>query len=159
MPANDSAVLIARRYLDKGFIDAAMRLFARNPGSVDAADWQRLAEALMERRRVSEAVAVCELGGIPVPRERLLALGDEQLRRRSVKSAIEYYELADADRARWARVVDVLAAVPERELLAIKIAERYLGDDDDDDTPTTVDTLAVDAKMLSHAGAGEMSLV
>jgi hypothetical protein len=158
MPANDSQVLIARRYLDKGFIDAAMRLFARNPGSVGAADWQRLAEALMERRRVSEAVAVCELGGIPVPRERLLALGDEQLRRRSVKSAIEFYELAEADRGRWAQVVDMLAAVPERELLAIKIAERYLSDEEDD-APSRVDVHVADAKLLSHASAPAMTLV
>jgi len=36
MPASDSEVLVGRRYLERGFLDAAMRLFVRNPELVTA---------------------------------------------------------------------------------------------------------------------------
>ncbi len=52
MPASESEVLVARRYLDRGFVDAAMKLFIRNANLVGSADWSRLADALelLERR-------------------------------------------------------------------------------------------------------------
>lgn len=127
MAASDSTVFMARRYLQRGFLDTAMRLFVRNPANVEESDWAHLAQALMERDRVVDAVRICETGGIPVPRERLLQLGDDRLRRRDVRNAIGYYELAEADQERWAEVVDVLARLPHQELLALEIAERYLG--------------------------------
>lgn len=128
-PASDSEVLVARRYLQNGFLDAAMRLFARNVARVEARDWTELANRLMERQRVADAVQICELGGIPLPTDRLLLLGDAHLRRKDFDNAIHYYELADADSERWGRVVDALTRVPEQELRAIGIAERHLMSD------------------------------
>ena len=49
MPASESEVLVGRRYLERGFVDAAMRLFIRNSSLVTAADWTRLADRLLER--------------------------------------------------------------------------------------------------------------
>src|SRR3990172_4137296 len=102
MPASESEVLVGRRYLERGFLDAAMRLFTRNAALVMPADWTRLADRLLERNRVPDVVRVCELGGVPLPRERMLQSGDLALRRRDVDSAMRIYELADADRERWA---------------------------------------------------------
>jgi len=127
MPASHSEVVVARRYLDRGFLDAAMRLFVRNAHLVAAADWSRLAERLLERRRIVEVVRVCELGGVPLPRESILATGDASLRRRDVDAAIHLYELAEADRERWTDLVDVLTALPGRERQAVEIVERHLG--------------------------------
>ena len=126
MPTKSSEVLVGRRYLERGFLDAAMKLFVRNAPAVEAADWTRLAERLMERNRVPDVVSICELGGVPIPRERMLARADDSLRRKDVDTAIRLYELAVADRERWARVVDVLAGLPDRERLAIEVTERHL---------------------------------
>jgi hypothetical protein len=128
MPANESEVLVGRRYLDRGFLDAAMRLFVRNAELVTAADWTRLADRLLERNRVPDVVRVCELGGVPLPRERMLATGDACLKRKDVDSAIRPYELAEADRDRWTKLVDVLAGLPNRERQAVEVVERHLGD-------------------------------
>ena len=45
-----------------------MRLFVKNAELVTAADWTRLAERLLERNRIPDAVRVCELGAVPLPR-------------------------------------------------------------------------------------------
>ncbi len=121
-----SEVLVGRRYLERGFVDTALRLFVRNQAQVEAADWKTLVERLMERNRIADVVYVCEIGNVPLPRERLLAMGDASLRRRDVDGAKHLYELADADRERWTKFVDVLSALPERERLAVSLAERYL---------------------------------
>jgi hypothetical protein len=133
MRNRESEVLVGRRYLSQGFIDEAMRLFSRNVSRVSAGDWTRLAGELMARGRIGEVVRVCTMGGVPLPREQLLARGDEHLRRKDVDDAIYFYELAGADRARWSRMVDVLTSLPERELRAIDIAKRYLVEEDEDD--------------------------
>jgi hypothetical protein len=121
-----SEVLVARRYLDRGFLDTAMDLLVRHAPTVDRHDWLRLADALMDRLRIADVVRICALGDIPLPRERILSLGDARLRRRDLDGAKALYELADADVARWQRLVDVLTAMPGRARLAISIAERHL---------------------------------
>src|SRR5881396_1906669 len=121
-----STVLIGRRYLEHGFLDVAMRLFVRNAAQVEKRDWTLLVERLMDRQRIVDAVRVCEIGDVPVPCARLLALGDASLRRKDIEAAIRFYELGDADRKRWARVVDLLSARPDQERRAIALAERYL---------------------------------
>jgi hypothetical protein len=121
-----SEVVVARRYLEHGFLDAAVRIFGRHTALVAADDWLRLVERLLERGRVTDAVAVCRTGGIPLPRERLLALGDRELQRKDVHGAVRYYELADADHARWSALVDVLTRLPGHELHAMEIAQRHL---------------------------------
>ncbi len=126
MPSSESEVLVGRRYLERGFLDAAMKLFLRNADRVTARDWTQLADRLMERHRIPDVVRVCELGGIPLPRERMLELADEHLRRKDLDMAIHLYELADADRARWSRLVDVLIASPQRERQAVELTERHL---------------------------------
>jgi hypothetical protein len=126
MPASESEVLVGRRYLERGFLDAAMKLFLRNAEYVVPSDWVALADRLMERNRVPDVVRVCELGGVPLPRERLLALGDGHLRRKDLDATVRLYELAAADHERWARLVDVLSGIPERERMAIRLAERHL---------------------------------
>jgi len=131
MPTGKSAITVGRRYLERGFVDAAMKLFLRNAGDVEASDWSQLAECLMERNRVPDVVRVCELGAIPLPRERMLSLGDARLRRRDIDSALRLYELADADRERWTRMLDALTGLPDRERQAIELAERHLGDEDE----------------------------
>ncbi len=127
MPAAESEVLVGRRYLERGFLDAAMKIFYRNADLVTAADWSRLADALMERNRIPDVVRVCELGSVPLPRERILTMADSHLQRKDVDTAIRLYELAEADRDRWTRVVDVLAALPDRQRQAFSVAERHLG--------------------------------
>ena len=126
MSTKSSEVLVGRRYLERGFLDAAMRLYVRNADVVDPGDWTRLAERLMERSRIPDVVRVCELGGVPLPRERMLGLADEHLRRKDVDTAIRLYELGGADRDRWVRLVDVLTGLPDRERLAIEVTERHL---------------------------------
>jgi hypothetical protein len=135
MPIKSSEVLVGRRYLERGFLDAAMRLYVRNADVVDPADWTRLAERLMERSRIPDVVRVCELGGVPLPRERMLGLADEHLRRKDVDTAIRLYELGGADRERWVRLVDVLTGLPDRERLAIEVTERHLEDADPPPSP------------------------
>ncbi len=134
--AMQSRVLVARRYVEHGFLDVAMRLFAQNPAVVEPEDWTELAEKMIERDRIIDAVEVCRLGGVPPPRERLLALGDRCLDRRDTDRAIHFYEIGSADRTRWSRLVDILTSLPEQELRAIELAERYLvGDSPLGDTP------------------------
>jgi hypothetical protein len=127
--AMHSRVLVGRRYVEHGFLDAAIRLFAQNAPAVEKQDWTALAERLMERDRVAEAVHVCEVGGVALPRERLLGLGDRYLKRRDADRAIHFYELGGADRERWSQVVDVLTTSPDGELRAIELAERHLLND------------------------------
>src|SRR5262245_20330551 len=133
MPTKSSEVLVGRRYLERGFVDAAMRLFVRNAPAVEPDDWSRLAERLTERNRIPDVVRICEIGAVPLPRERMLAIADEHLRRKDVDTAIRLFELADADRPRWAALVDVLTSLPDRERLAIEVTDRHLpsagGDD------------------------------
>ena len=66
-------VTVARRYLENGFLDIALRMFARNAEHVRADDWTQLADRLIESGRVSEAIETCRLGGVPMPRRELLA--------------------------------------------------------------------------------------
>jgi hypothetical protein len=126
MPSSESEVLVGRRYLERGFLDAAMKLFIRNADRVTADDWMHLADRLMERLRIPDVVRVCELGGIPLPRERMLELADDYLRRKDLDMTIRLYELGDADRGRWSRLVDVLTASPQRERQAVELTERHL---------------------------------
>jgi hypothetical protein len=109
-------VEVARRYLNHGFLDAAMRVFGRHAAQVTPDDWTLLVRCLVERGRIAEAVEVCRMGDVPFPREELLTLGDRHLRRRDIDGAINYYELADADDDRWNVVVDLLSRLPGREL-------------------------------------------
>jgi hypothetical protein len=129
-PASASEVLVGQRYLARGFLDSAMRLFIRNAALVDPADWSRLAEGLLERNRLQDVVRVCELGSVPLPRDKMLALADAALRRKDVDGAMRLYELAGAGRDRWAMVLDVLTALPDRERQAIEVVERHLRPDD-----------------------------
>jgi hypothetical protein len=117
---------VARRYLDHGFLDAAMRVFRRHVAHVPTADWTLLVECLLERGRIAEAVEICGMGEVPLPREQLLTLGDRHLRRKDIDGAVHYYELAEADQDRWNVVVDLLSRLPGRELQAIALAERHL---------------------------------
>src|SRR5207244_8888674 len=82
MPASESEVLVGRRYLERGFLDAAMRLFVRNAELVTAPDWASLAERLLERNRIPDAVRVCELRGVPLPRARMLGAAEASLGRK-----------------------------------------------------------------------------
>jgi len=136
MPASESEVLVGRRYLERGFLDAAMKLFVRNAELVTAVDWSGLAERLMERNRINDAVRVCELGSVPLPRDRFLALGDAALKRKDIDGAMRLYELGDADRERWTRFVDILTRLPDRGRQAVEVAERHLGSAPE---PETVD--------------------
>ena len=129
MQTKSSEVLVGRRYLERGFLDAAMKLFVRNAPVVEPEDWTLLSERLMERSRIPDVVRVCEIGGVPLPRARMLALADEHLRRKDVDTAIRLYELGGADRERWVRLVDVLTGLPDRERLAIEVTERHLTPD------------------------------
>src|SRR5579885_2928594 len=100
-----ATALVARRYLEHGFLDAALRLFLRHPAAMAAGDWTCLVERLMARGRITDAVRACSAGGVPLPRERLLAVGD---------------------RARWAQLVDGLTALPTQERRALELAHRHL---------------------------------
>src|SRR5262245_48145977 len=134
MPTKSSEVLVGRRYLERGFLDAAMKLFLRNAPIVEPEDWHQLAERLMERNRIPDVVFVCERGAVPLPREEMLAKGDEHLRRKDVDTVIRLYELAGADRQRWVRLVDTLTGLPDRERLAIEVTERHLQPSGEDST-------------------------
>ena len=125
MPASESEVLVGRRYLERGFLDAAMKLFVRNAELVPASDWSRLAERLLGRNRIADVVRVCELGSVPLPRETMLAAGDSCLKRKDVDGAMRLYELANADRDRWSRLLDALTSLPDRERLAVEVVERH----------------------------------
>jgi hypothetical protein len=80
----------------------------------------------MARGRITDAVRACAAGGVPLPRERLLALGDALLKRRDFAGTARFYELAGADRARWAQLVDGLTALPTQERRALELAHRHL---------------------------------
>src|SRR2546426_10868948 len=112
MRASESEVLVGRRYLERGFLDAAMKLFVRNAELVTAVDWSGLAQRLMERNRINDAARVCELGSVPLPRDRFLALGDAALKRKDIDGAMRLDGLGDADPERWTRVVDILPRPP-----------------------------------------------
>jgi hypothetical protein len=127
MPASQTDVLVGRRYLDRGFLDAAMKIFIRNASLVSPKDWTVLSERLLERQRMADVVRVCEVGGVPLPQQKMLEQGDLHLRRKDFAAAIRLYEMADADRERWTRIVDLLTAVPERGRQVLEIAERHLG--------------------------------
>jgi hypothetical protein len=60
-------IVVARRYLDHGFVDAAMRIFAAAP-QVPPADWQQLVVRLLERGRVNDAVDMSG-SATPLPRQ------------------------------------------------------------------------------------------
>ena len=135
MPASESEVLVGRRYLERGFLDAAMRLFVRNAELVAPGDWNGLAERLLERNRIPDAVRVCELGSVPLPRERLLAAADACLKRKDIDATVRLYELAGADRDRWTRLVDVLTSLPDRARQAVELVERHLGSDGHPEPP------------------------
>ena len=122
-----SELYVARRYLDHGFVDIAMGLLLRNAAQARREDWKRLVGRLMAQGRVMDAVGVCERSGMPLPRAELLALGDRRLRLKDVDGAMHWFEVAGADYDRWDRLVDVLTALPGRELQALALAKRYLG--------------------------------
>jgi hypothetical protein len=121
-----SEVVVARRYLEHGFLDAALRSFMRNAARVTTADWNLLASRLLERGRIVDAVTVCETSGVPLPREALLASGDRHLARNDVDATLRYYGLADADPERWANLLDVLIRLPGRGMQAKEVAARLL---------------------------------
>jgi hypothetical protein len=129
MPASKSEVLVGRRYLERGFLDAAMKLFVRNVAEVTAADWSALVDRLMERNRVTDVVSICGLASIPLPRERMLDLGDRALKRRDVDAALRFYELGKADRERWGMMLDVLTTFPDRERQAVEVVARHLSEE------------------------------
>jgi hypothetical protein len=121
-----SEVVVARRSLEHGFLDTAMRSFTRNAAQVTTADWNRLASRLLDRGRIVDAVTVCETSGVPLPRTTLLEIGDRHLARKDVDATLRYYGLAGADHERWTNLLDVLTRLPGRELQAKEVAERLL---------------------------------
>ena len=127
MQSSESEVLLGRGYLERGFLDAALKLFVRNAALVSPADWTSLADRLLERNRIPDVVRVCELGAVPLPRERMLGRGDACLKRRDVEGALHLYEIAGADRERWASLVKIMTALPDRARQAVEIASRHLG--------------------------------
>jgi hypothetical protein len=135
MPASRSEVMVGRRYLERGFLDAAMKLFVRNAAEVPATDWSALVDRLMERNRVADVVTVCGLASIPLPRERMLELGDRALRRRDLDAALRFFELGKADRERWAMMLDVLTTYPDRERQAVEVVARHLDHDHEEHEP------------------------
>jgi hypothetical protein len=121
-----SELYVARRYLQHGFVDIAMRLLLRNATQARRHDWKRLVRHLMAQGRIEDAVGICERSNEPLARAELLALGDHRLRLRDVDGAMRWFEVAGADSDRWSRLVDVLTALPGRELQALAVAKRYL---------------------------------
>ena len=63
----DAEVLVGRRYLAKGFLDDALRLFAQHAESVPADDWAALRDRLLERGRIADVVegTLAEVDGSP----------------------------------------------------------------------------------------------
>lgn len=126
MLSHEAEVLIGQRYLDKGFLDDAFLLFQRNAEKVTPQDWARLRDALMKRGRAEEAVQVCRLGQVDLPRQELLERGDRCLDHRDVSMAIYFYELAKADQEKWSQVVDALVKIPGWMRRAWSIADKHL---------------------------------
>ncbi len=122
----EADVFLGRRYLAKGFLDDALRMFMQRPASFTAADWTTLRDRLLARGRIDDVLDVCKAGGIPIPRDELLSIGDEYLRRMDAERAIKFYEIAEADQARWERVIDQLIQRPDRHHQARSIAARHL---------------------------------
>ncbi len=126
MTSTDAEIFLGRRFLAKGFLDDAMRVFMQHADTVSPEDWSALRDRLMERGRIADVVTVCRTGKIPIPREELLELGDQYLARADVDRAIDLYELIEADQARWERVVDRLIEMPDRFQQARSITARHL---------------------------------
>ena len=122
----EAEAFLGRRYLAKGFLDDALRMFLQHPANFTAADWTNLRDGLLARGRIADVIDVCKVSGIPIPRDELLSLGDEHLRRADVERAISFYEMAEADQVRWERVVDQLIERPDRHQQARSIAVRHL---------------------------------
>jgi hypothetical protein len=95
---------------------------------VGAEDWERLRDKLLERGRIPDMVRVCEVGKVAIPRERLLERADRALVTKDVDLVLDLYELAEADRGRWEKLLDILIEMPERKRQAVTIADRYLID-------------------------------
>jgi hypothetical protein len=128
MPSKQADVLVGRRYLTRGYLDQAIELFTRNADIVATADWSLLRDKLLDRGRIQDTVRVCELGHVPLPSAQLIARGDKALKTKDIDLAIDFFELAGADRGRWEQVVDVLIEMPDRKRQAVAIADRYLVD-------------------------------
>jgi hypothetical protein len=126
MPSKEADVLVGRRYLSKGYIDQALESFTRNADAVQPDDWALLRDKLLDRGRLQDMVRVCELGSVSIPRARLLDRADRALLTKDIDLVLDLYELADADRERWEKVVDVLIDMPDRKRQAVVIADRYL---------------------------------
>ena len=122
----EAEIMVGRRYLERGFLDTALNMFSKHVGRVDRKDWEELVGRLMAENRVVDVLRVCDLSGLPLPRQHFLDLGDRHLKRRDIEGAIRLYELATAERDRWERVVDALTAIPEQKRRAIMVAERHL---------------------------------
>ncbi len=122
----DAEIFLGRRFLAKGFLDDAMRVFMQHGDTVPPEDWTALRDRLMERGRIADVVTICRAGKIPIPREELLEMGDQYLARADVDRAIDLYELIEADQARWERVVDRLIEMPDRFQQARSITARHL---------------------------------
>ena len=73
-----------------------------------------------------DMVRVCELGAVPIPREQVLARADRARVMKDIDLMLHLYELADADRDRWEKAVDVLIDIPDRRRQAVVIADRHL---------------------------------
>jgi hypothetical protein len=126
MPSKQADILVGRRYLAKGYLDQALELFTRNADHAGEQDWISLRDKLLERGRIQDMVRVCDLGHIAMPREQLLQRADKALLTKDIDLVIDLFELAEADRPRWEKVVDVLIEMPERKRQAVSIADRYL---------------------------------
>ena len=126
MPSKQADILVGRRYLAKGYLDQALELFTRNADFASEQDWISLRDKLLERGRIQDMVRVCDLGHIPMPREQLLVRADKALMTKDIDLVIDLFELAEADRPRWEKVLDVLIEMPERKRQAVSIADRYL---------------------------------
>ncbi len=122
----EADAFLGRRYLKKGFLDDALRMFMQHPTYFTPADWTSLRDCLLVRGRITDVIDICKVAGIPIPRDELLSMGDEYLRRTDVERAITFYEIAAADQARWERVIDHLIQRPDRYQQARSIAVRHL---------------------------------
>ena len=126
MTRADAELFLGRRYLAKGFLDDALRVFMQQRDLVGTDDWTALRDNLLERGRVADAVNVCRAGDIAVPQQQLLELGDQYLTRGDIDRAIDIYEMLDADQARWEKVVDCLIEYRDRHQQARSVATRHL---------------------------------
>ena len=128
MASKQADVLVGRRYLTRGYLDQALELFTRNADTVATADWSLLRDRLLDRGRIQDMVRVCELGHVQIPSDQLMVRGDKALKTKDIDLAIDLFELAEAGRDRWEKVVDVLIEMPDRKRQAVAIADRYLVD-------------------------------